>query len=476
VIEAQEIMVDLSQVYDPRRNEKQLLFHRAPETYKLFGGAMGGGKTAALINEGNALGLDYPGNFGLLMRKTWPSFRDTVLPQLEKFVDRRLVAAWNLTEKLITYRNGSRLRYGGIGEAPDDWQKFMSGEYGWIALDQAEEFTEEEFKMLSTRLRLRLPGIRYFFLLSCNPTQGWIKRRFIERRSPDHVFVPSLPTDNAENLPSDYISRMEEILEDKGIIDALLRGNWDAVEEPNNVYGYARVVAAMARKAGPTEPVELGNDVARGGDDETVTALREGLRVRLASVAKGHDTMKTAGENWRILRDEVLPHWGARLKKVRIKVDADGLGAGVVDRLKEQRKEKEEELTSLILGSLPKARADELRKEGYRLKIEIVEIHGSGKPRQPAKFKNLRAEVHWALREVLDSVSLPDDPELRAQLLSIHYRINSAGQVEIEPKEEIKKRLGKGPEEHSGSPDRAEAVIYALADVQPQGVRAWSLR
>jgi len=476
MIEQQEITVDLTQVYDPRRNEKQPLFHQAPETYKLFGGAMGGGKTAALINEGIALSFDYPDNFGLLMRKTWPSFRDTVLPQLEKFLDRRLVEAWNLSEKLILFRNGSKIRYGGVGDAPDDWQKFMSGEYGWIALDQAEEFTEEEFRMLSTRLRLMLPGIRYFFLLSCNPTQGWIKRRFIESRLPDHVFIPSLPTDNARNLPTDYVPRMREVLGDKGLIQALLEGNWDAVEEPDNVYAYAKVVAAMAREAEPDEPVELGNDVARGGDDETVIALREGLRVRLASIAKGHDTMRTAGENWRIVRDEVLPRWGGRLKKIRIKVDADGLGAGVVDRLQEQRKEKEEELTDLILEALPKARAKALRDEGYKLKLEIAEIHGSGKPRRPAKFKNLRAEVHWALREVLDEVALPQDPELRAQLLSIKYRINSAGQVEIEPKDEIKKRLGKGPEEHSGSPDRAEAVIYALADVRPREVHAWSLK
>src|SRR4030042_4807370 len=107
MIESQGITVDLSKLYDPRRNEKQLLFHRAPETYKLFGGAMGGGKTAALINEGIALGFDYPGNFGLLMRKTWPSFRHTVLPQLEHFLDRRLVRDWNRAERVLISWNGS---------------------------------------------------------------------------------------------------------------------------------------------------------------------------------------------------------------------------------------------------------------------------------------------------------------------------------------------------------------------------------
>lgn len=451
------------------RGKTYCLWIPGPQTFitRYKGTAFVTGNTAALINEGITLNLDYPGNFGLLMRKTWPSFRDTVLPQLERFLDRRLVEAWNLSEKLIEFVNGSRLRYGGIGDAPDDWQKFMSGEYGWIALDQAEEFTEQEFKMLSTRLRLMLPGIRYFFLLGCNPTQGWIKERFIERRLADHVFIPSLPTDNAQNLPADYIARMREILGDKRLIQALLEGNWDAVEEPDNVYAYAKVVAAMTRTVEADEPIELGNDVARGGDDETVIALREGMRVRLVSIAKGHDTMRTAGENWRIIRDELLPRWGEKLKKVRIKVDADGLGAGVVDRLKEQRKEKEEEFTGLVLEKLPREKAQELCEQGYKIKFEIVEIHGSGKPRQPAKFKNLRAEVHWALRDVLDSVALPHDPELRAQLLSIRYKINSAGQIEIVPKEEIKEKLGR-------SPDRAEGIIYALATEPPGATpRVW---
>ena len=93
--------VDLSKRYDPRTNDKQMLFHEAPETYKLYGGAMGGGKTGALINEGIRLNLNYPGNFGLLLRKTWPSFRDTELPQLEKFLDLALVADWNKSEKMI---------------------------------------------------------------------------------------------------------------------------------------------------------------------------------------------------------------------------------------------------------------------------------------------------------------------------------------------------------------------------------------
>jgi len=452
--------VDLTGRYDPRTNDKQMLFHQALETYKLFGGAMGGGKTAALINEGQQLSLDFPGNYGLLIRKTWPSFRDTVLPQVEKFVDRRLVADWTTSNpKLITYKNNSKIRYGGLGDKPDSWENWMSGEYGWIAIDQAEQFTENEFQMLATRLRLNLPGIRYFFLLSCNPNIGWIKELFIERAPEDYIFIPSLPTDNLANLPPGYIQRMKGVLTPKQQ-KALLDGNWDAVGDPDNIYAYEDVQKAMRRAVKGTLPVELGVDVARSGDDESIIILREGLKVRLHNRAQGHDTMRTAGEIWKCCQDKVIPKWKDRLDKISIKVDADGVGGGVVDRLKEQRKEKEELYTAMILKMASKERRKELEKKEYRLRIKIVEIHGSGKPKDPVHFKNLRAEIHWGLRELLEDLDLPNDREVSSQMMALKYKTNSAGQIVIIPKEEIKEKLGR-------SPDLAEGIIYALADIKP---------
>ena len=452
--------VDLSKRYDPRRNDKQMIFHAAPETYKLYGGAMGGGKTGALINEGIQLNLDYPGNFGLLMRKTWPSFRDTDLPQLEKFMDLALVADWNKSEKMIVMINGSRIRYGGTGDKPNDWEKFMSGEYGWIALDQAEQFTLLEFQMLATRLRLMIEGIRYLFLLSCNPNIGWIKELFIENNLEDYIFIPALPEDNRENLPAGYIERMEKVLTSNQR-KALLKGDWEAVGEPDNVYTYLEVQKAAKRRLEPSEPVEIGADIARSGEDETTIFLREGLRIQLHSEARGHDLMRTTGEIWVCCQKKIIPIWKDRLKMIKIKIDADGLGAGVVDRLKEQRREKEEIYTEMILKLVKKDKREELIKAEYRIRIRIVEIHGAGKAKEPAIYKNQRAEIHMGLRELMPDLDIPDNRELTTQLMAIKYKQNSAGQIEIIPKDKIKEKLGR-------SPDLAEGLIYSLADIRPQ--------
>lgn len=460
-----ELLVDDTRRYDPSRNKKQWEFHSAAETYKLFGGAMGGGKTAALVNEGIDLNLDYPGNHGLLMRKTLPSFLDTVLPQLEKFLNPSLIVDWNHSKKIITMVNGSRIRYGGIGDGPDDWEKFMSGEYGWIALDQAEQFTKKEFMMLATRLRLNLPGIQYYFLLSCNPNIGWIKELFIERNPDDHIFIPSLPTDNLANLPANYVERMRELLTPM-LTKALLEGDWDAIGEPDNVYNYLVLQAAKRRKLKPSLPIEIGTDVARAGDDETIIILREGLKLSLWNKAQGHDTMRTTGEIWRCCSDRIIPRWKNGTDKITLKVDADGVGGGVVDRLKEQKTEKQDLYTTTILDMLDKKEREKCTKAGYKLRINIIEIHGAGKARDPIHYRNQRAEIHWGLRELMGDLDLPDDRELTTQLMSMKYKQNSAGQIEIIPKDKIKETLGR-------SPDYAEAVIYALAEIKHKEYRIW---
>ena len=75
-------------------------------------------------------------------------------------------------------------------------------------------------------------------------------------------------------------------------------------------------------------------------------------------------------------------------------------------------------------------------------------------------FPNARSAAWWMLREILDPESnfeacLPDDTALTGDLTAPQYRWGSGGQIIVEGKEEIRKRLGR-------SPDSADAVIHAL--------------
>jgi hypothetical protein len=400
--------------------ERQAEFHAAGEMFKLFGGAMGGGKTWALCAEVIALSCEYAGNRGYFCRDTLTSFRRTDLLVLEAMLlSTGVLAKHNQSTMQFVLKNGSVIMYGGLGDDVNAIEKLKSMELGWFAIDEASETSENFFLMLASRLRLKVPGIKYFGLMATNPDPGWLKRRFIDQKLKDHRFIPSLPKDNPK-LQRGYIERLKEIFP-KDWQARFLEGDWGAFEGMNCVFPFDALQRSKAIE--PREGRrEIGVDVARFGDDESVIALRNGNRGRLLATFSGMDLMGLTGEIVRAKREE---------KPKGIKVDADGLGAGVVDRLIEQN-------------------------------IEVEEIHGGKKADDPERFANRKAEIYWGFRDALigGEVSLEDDLDLHAQLTSCTYRVKSTGQIEITPKDEMKKGGVK-------SPDRAEAMIYAFALPEP---------
>jgi phage terminase large subunit len=181
----------------------------------------------------------------------------------------------------------------------------------------------------------------------------------------------------------------------------------------------AWVEAAQERELKPDGPHELGVDVARYGDDESVIAERRGPRVRVRLTTAKESTMETAGKVIAALTDS-----GA----TQAKIDDIGVGGGVVDRLIE-------------------------------LKKPAVGINVGEAAHDSDRFANLRAELWWNVRELAETGQLdldPHDEELAAELTAIKFKYTSKGQIIIEPKEETKKRLKR-------SPDRADAVMLSFA-------------
>lgn len=401
-------------------NPRQQEFHAAPEKYKLYGGAMGGGKTWALCAEAIALSCDYPGNRGYICRHTSVSFQRTTFLTLDGMLKKTDLVEqhYKSSPAYYSFKNGSRIYYGGLGDDISAIDKLKSMELGWFAIDEASETTESYFLMLCSRLRLQVPGIKYFGIMGTNPDPGWLKHRFIDQKLVNHLFIPALPRDN-KDLPDDYVSELEEVFPlewQKRFIE----GDWAAFEGTSNVFPYQAILNAFENNLEPNEPIEIGVDVARYGDNESVIVLRRGGKVEILDTIGKSDLMYVAGKVIQ-RKHEFSPS--------EIKIDADGMGGGVVDRLEEQD-------------------------------IKIMEIHGGGKARDSERFANLKAEIHWGFRERLinGDVDLPDDIKLKAQLTSIEYKIKSSGQYEIVSKEEMKKK-------EIESPDRAEAVIYAFAEI-----------
>ncbi len=182
------------------------------------------------------------------------------------------------------------------------------------------------------------------------------------------------------------------------------------------------VERALSRDPDFSGEKALGVDVARYGSDETVFVKREGNHARIHQVIAGADTMAVTGQI-------VMAHRATQAEFLR--VDADGVGAGVADRLKEQGK-------------------------------PVVEMRSGFKASDSERFANKRAEWWWSLRERFekDNITINEDDELIFQLTNIKYKINSRGQILIESKDEMKHRGLK-------SPDRADALMLAFADEYP---------
>ena len=198
--------------YQPFINQRR--FHAAPHRHKLYGGSMGGGKTRTLCEETVQLMIDFPGNRGFIGRRFYADFRITTYIQLTEKVLKNHLEAGTVTEnkgdKSFNFWNGSRLFYGGITSSGNKNEKLFSAEFGVIAIDEAFEMLEDEFKKLGTRLRHRLPNDThpaYFFLLASNPAQNWLKTRFITNPDPNtDIFIPALPKDNPYSVSDNLIT------------------------------------------------------------------------------------------------------------------------------------------------------------------------------------------------------------------------------------------------------------------------------
>lgn len=183
--------------------------------------------------------------------------------------------------------------------------------------------------------------------------------------------------------------------------------------------------------------LHLGVDIARFGSDSNVAILLRGREVAELTSWRGIDTMATVGRiQYLIRKHDVDPR--------NVHVDVIGVGAGVVDRLREL----DVHVDGVGFGDGPAG--DWRRVCGPK-----------------AQFKNRRAELYWVLRQLLRQKGLVIPRRFGAlweQLTQIRYFVDPRDRIAIEKKDDLKERLGR-------SPDEADALTLALA--RAGSVKPW---
>jgi hypothetical protein len=266
-------------------------------------------------------------------------------------------------------------------------------------------------------------------------TEDWIEKRKRQWGETDPRFMNRVMGEFADNDPRGVIplswyeravERWYEWMESGGVaLDSL---------PPKTLHDaiYDAWLMAGGPDATNATLTTVGVDVGSGspeGDRSVLAVAYDGYHVgRLEFVPQGDPALAT------IETAHTCAKYLDRHKGAEGIIDVIGIGAGV---------------------------GAELRRYGFRSRF-----FWAGKPTEltdktgEVGFANWRSAAWWILREMLEpnsgfNVMLPPDDTLEEDLISPHWGYNNAGEVQIEKKESIYKRIHR-------STDAGDAVIMAI--------------
>lgn len=306
------------------------------------------------------------------------------------------------------------------------------GGFVLLVVDEASGVPEPIFEaatgsMSGTHVTMILLGnpIRQtgYFHKSQTVSRGWVRLRITAVEQPDGY------EEGTYFSPRPGKQFVQDVIDEYGVdsnayrircLGLFPKADYDAL------IPFELVESATTRDVQPNRhsPIVWGVDVARFGSDATALCKRQGNAL-MEKIRTWHelDIMQVVGV--------VMTEWEtspANQRPAEILVDVIGLGAGVVDRLRE-------------------------------LKLPVRGINVSELPAlDGSQCVNLRTEGWYNMKAwfAARDVTMPKDDKLQAELVAQRYKIlNSNGRRIALPKEEMRKDLHR-------SPDRADALMLTF--------------
>lgn len=245
-------------------SERQRKFHVSTAFETLYGGAAGGGKTAALCAEAVTAALEEPGSHIYIFRRTLQDLRRSVfneimrqiaryqnLPDFQKLTlptGKRLLITYNNQESAFKFSNDSFIQFAYLDTIADRY-RYQSAEIHLLLIDELTHFLQDDYEYLKTRVR-SAEDRRLRIMAATNPGNighGWVRDYFIEAKDPQVHYIPEeVFTDEKTGLTRTFIpaklddhpsknfretyGRVLDAIPDEQLRKALRDGDWHTFE------------------------------------------------------------------------------------------------------------------------------------------------------------------------------------------------------------------------------------------------------
>lgn len=338
---------------------------------------------------------------------------------------------------------------------PDALQGFHAEDVLYI-IDEASGVDDDIFEPVLGALST--PGAR---LLMCgNPTQ--LSGFFYDSHNKNRASYATFHIDGRKSsrVSQDFVQTIISMYgEDSDVFRVRVAGEFP-LQEDDIFIPLSLVENSIMTEFSPLKApnlVHIGCDVARFGDDKTVIGYKVDEKVTFYKKRQGQDTMKTA-DDIIMLGEQLVQRYNLTPENndfIPAKVDDGGVGGGVVDRLRQIKRNNPERFWWLEVYPV---------KFGERLPHKY--FHDTTTYMMSIVKKLLQPYDEEGNKKPVELI-LPDDDDLVAQLSGRKYTLTEASKIKIESKKEVKKR-------GQPSPDEADCVLLLCLPVKPpkkKGVR-----
>lgn len=383
--------------------------------------AIGTGKTLCLLLKIWKYCDQYPNSLALVVRNEYTDLRDSTIKDFERYfmvkVGSNKDYRFEHNNSVIMFRHASELNV------------LKNINLSIIGIEQAEEFTSDEtFTFLRDRLRRDNAPYRQLCIIANADGHNWCWRLWKNNPSNEEFFLREATTfDNADNLPADFVADLKRMEKDApNHYRRFVLNDHEETEGDDYVFTW-EMLNTSRHLVFPNRSKQkiLGADIARFGDDETIfTALEDKGELMWEQVFqenhKGKDLMWTVGR-YIDIRRELSARFGT--------IDDDGLGGGVVDRLKQ-------------------------------VGVTVYAFHANAKAKDEEQYSNAKAEGYFKLKEMIENkyLKIINNEELMDQLLTIRYKYDARNRKAIISKDVMRKDGIK-------SPDMADTLMMATYNI-----------